>query len=72
MTKSKMITAKELQNNLGFKEHTAKTIIHQAKILMVSKGFGLYNNKRIGTVPVWAVESIIGVRLDDEEETTNG
>ena len=38
MIKSKMITAKELQNDLGFKEHTAKTIIHQAKTLMVSDG----------------------------------
>ena len=71
MTKSKMITAKVLKDDLGFKEHTAKTIIHQAKTLMVSKGFGLYNNKGIGTVPIWAVESIIGVRLDDKEETTN-
>ncbi len=71
MTKSKMITAKELKDDLGFKEHTAKTIIHQAKTLMVSKGFGLYNNKRIGTVPIWAVESIIGIRLDDKEETNN-
>lgn len=71
MTKYKMITAKELQTGLGFKEHTAKTIIHQAKTVMVSKGFGLYNNKRIGTVPVWAVESIIGVHLEGKEESSN-
>lgn len=71
MNKPKMITARELHNDLGFKEHTAKNIIQQAKHLMVSKGFGLYNNKRIGTVPTWAVEEIVGVRLNGEEDASD-
>lgn len=47
----------------GFKEHTSKTIIRQAKEIMVQKGYPFYNNRRLGRVPINVVESIIGVSL---------
>ncbi|WP_251573997.1 DUF3173 domain-containing protein [Limosilactobacillus agrestimuris] len=48
---------------VGFKEHQAREIIHQAKINLVNDGLALYNGKRIGVVPAYAVEKIIGFPL---------
>lgn len=53
---------------LGFKEHQARNIIHQAKVDLVNQGLGLYNGKRIGVVPIQAVEKIIGLPLNSESE----
>lgn len=57
-----MVNYKDLIR-LGFKEHQARDIIHQAKINLVEQGLPLYNGKRIGVVPVRAVEKIIGFPL---------
>lgn len=48
---------------LGYKEHTARSLICQAKKIMLQQGYSLYNNKRLGLVPTETVESIIGVKL---------
>lgn len=48
---------------LGYKEYTATTIIRQAKQYMVKQGYPFYSNKRLGMVPIHAVESIIGASL---------
>lgn len=47
----------------GYKEHTSKSIIRQAKEIMVNKGYPFYNNRRLGRVPIDVVETIIGVSL---------
>ncbi|MFS7201281.1 DUF3173 domain-containing protein [Carnobacterium divergens] len=60
------ISSKDLEF-LGFKHHQAVTIIRQAKIIMVNKGYPYYNNKRIGVVPRHIVEEIIGIPLNQEE-----
>jgi len=52
---------------LGYKEHTARNLICQAKVIMVQKGYPFYNNKRLGLVPTDVVEEIIGVKLRNEE-----
>lgn len=52
---------------LGYKEHTARNLICQAKTIMVQKGYPFYNNKRLGRVPTHVVESILGVNLHIEE-----
>ncbi|WP_439846990.1 DUF3173 domain-containing protein [Bacillus subtilis] len=53
--------------NLGYKEHTASSIIKQAKTIMVyNKNIPFYNNRRLGLVPREVVESLIGVKLDME------
>lgn len=49
--------------NLGFKQHTAISIIRQAKQNMIQQGYGFYNNRRLGRVPIRAVEEILGVSL---------
>lgn len=52
---------------IGFKPHQATTIIRQSKQIMVKNGFPYYNNKRIGVVPRYIVEEIIGIPLNQEE-----
>lgn len=49
---------------LGYKENTSRTIIRQSKDIMVKRGYPLYNNKRLGRVPIKVVEEIIGCSLD--------
>jgi hypothetical protein len=51
---------------MGYKVHTAQTLIRQAKQIMVQRGYPFYNNKRLGRVPREAVEEIIGFSLDVE------
>jgi conserved hypothetical protein len=49
---------------LGYKEATAKVIIHQARDLLVSRGFEFYNRKRLMIVPKAIVSEILGVELN--------
>ncbi|MCD7112054.1 DUF3173 domain-containing protein [Limosilactobacillus agrestis] len=58
--------------DVGFCTHQARNIIHQAKINLVNQGLGIYNGKRIGVVPVKAVEDIIGFSLSDDWTDKNG
>ncbi|MEG0552940.1 DUF3173 domain-containing protein [Carnobacterium divergens] len=54
--------------NLGYKPHTASSIIKQAKIFMVyNRNVPFYNNRRLGLVPRDVVESLIGIKFDEEE-----
>ena len=50
---------------LGFPKATAQQIIRQTKLNMVQQGYTLYRNRRLGTVPVDAVEEILGFKLHD-------
>lgn len=60
------ITKKDLMD-LGYRENTAGEIIRLAKHYMVEQGYEFYLNKRLGLVPVQAVEEIIGASLTDRE-----
>lgn len=63
-----MITKVELEK-LGFGTSQASDIIRKAKRLMVNKGFGYYDNRRLGRVPVEAVEEILGTEfVSDKQE----
>ena len=64
---NKTIDYKCLTNELQFPEATAKAIIRQAKIKMVKSGYAIYNNKSLGTVPIFAVEEILGFKLLEKE-----
>jgi len=57
-----MITRIELET-LGFGKSQASDIIRKAKRLMINKGYGYYDNRRLGRVPVEAVEEILGTEL---------
>ena len=48
MKNKKTITANELVDELGFKMHQARDIIRLAKVIMVNRGYSMYNNKRLG------------------------
>lgn len=50
--------------NLGFGASQSCDIIRKAKRLMVNKGYGYYENRRLGRVPVEAVEEILGIKID--------
>ncbi len=56
------ITKKELYD-LGFGPSQSSDIIRKAKYLMVNKGYFYYASKRLGRVPVSAVEEILGFRI---------
>lgn len=62
-----LISVEDLMK-LGYKKHTASSIIKQAKTIMVyTNNIPFYNNRRLGLVPREIVESLIGVRLNDKE-----
>lgn len=61
------IDYKYLRDELHFPEATSKAIIRQAKLKMVKLGYSIYNNKRLGTVPIFAVEEILGFKLLEKE-----
>lgn len=65
------VTAKDLTKQ-GFTKSTSQNIIRQAKASLVTEGISLYDNKRIGIVPIHAVEKIIGFKLSEMEDDLNG
>ena len=48
---------------MGYKQYTAMQIIHQARKLMVNKGYSFYDQKRLMVVPKSAVSEVLGVEL---------
>lgn len=48
---------------LGFTVGTSRSLIKQAKQVMVNRGFDFYDNKRLGTVPLEVVEEILGTKI---------
>jgi hypothetical protein len=63
MTKSDLVA-------LGYGPSFSIDIIRQAKCLMVEKGYGYYQTKKLGRVPIEAVEEILGIHLTSEEIQT--
>lgn len=55
----------EFLTTLGFPKATAQQIIRQSKRNMVQQGYTIYNNRRLGTIPITAVEAILGFKLLD-------
>lgn len=54
--------------HLGFPKHTARSIIKQGKVLLVNRGYTIYENNRIGTVPKEIVEEILGLKFPIQED----
>ena len=50
--------------SLGYQSETARKIIAQAKLILISRGYLFYDNKRLGRVPINVVEEILGVQLE--------
>lgn len=59
------ITKKDL-TELGFGNSQSSDIIRKAKRLMVNRGFAYYENRRLGRVPLEAVEEILGFKINIE------
>ena len=63
----KLLISKDDLIKLGYKKHTAISIIQAVKQdLVYNKGIPFYNNRRLGLVPRERVENLIGVNLDEE------
>lgn len=54
--------------DLGFKENQAVTIIRLAKHNLANNGYAYYNNKRLGVVPSFAIEEILGFSFSDKQK----
>lgn len=54
------MTRRDLQN-LGYGVSQSSDIIRKAKRYMVNQGYGYYDNRRLGRVPVKTVEKILGI-----------
>jgi len=65
-----VITKSELIE-LGFGPSQSADIIRKAKRLMVFKGYGYYENRKLGRVPIEAVEEILGLQLDSPIKGVN-
>lgn len=61
------MTKKELIE-LGFGPSQSAEIIRKAKALMVNKGCAYYTSKRLGRVPVKAVEELLGIKLTKHKD----
>lgn len=58
----KTITYIDLMNQ-GYSKGTAQRIIREGKKLLISRGFYIYQNKRIGQIPKTVAEELIGFSL---------
>ena len=54
------MTRQDLQN-LGYGVSQSSDIIRKAKRYMVNQGYGYYDNRRLGRVPVKTVEKRLGI-----------
>ncbi|MGL5254536.1 MAG: DUF3173 domain-containing protein [Brevinema sp.] len=52
---------------LGYGASFSADIIRQAKHLMASKGYTFYVSRKLGRVPVEAVEEILGVKFNAKD-----
>lgn len=62
MAKNATVDYKKIME-LGFTKSTAQQTIRQAKQKMVQQGYTIYSNRRLGSVPISAVEEILGFKL---------
>lgn len=55
---------------LGFGISQSQTIIRLAKHYMIQEGYDYYSSRRLGRVPIHAVEHILGVSLSAQKDVT--
>lgn len=51
---------------IGFGQTQARRIIRITKENLVEQGYGFYNGKRVGLVPIKAVEEIVGTHFEED------
>lgn len=62
MINSEVISNKELME-LGYRKATADAIIHQARDLLVARGYTFYERKRLMVVPKSVISEVLGMEL---------
>ncbi|CAM3222635.1 DUF3173 domain-containing protein [Vagococcus fessus] len=61
------ITKKDLME-MGYGPSQSQDIIRRAKYLMIAKGCVYYSSKRLGRVPLTAVEEILGLSFEESSK----
>lgn len=56
-----MITAEDL-NYYGYSDNMAKEAIKISKLLLISEGYSLYENCRLGCVPIRAIQKVLSIK----------
>lgn len=54
----------------GFKEYQARMIIQNAKKEMAKRGCSFYLGSKVGRVPCWIVEEMLGFEFETGKEKT--
>ena len=62
-----MVNFKDLKA-LGLPDSQARRVIREAKNVLVSRGLGFYNGKRVGLVPVSVVSEILGISFPEDRK----
>lgn len=71
--KDKMLTVtkKNLMELENYGEYEAKRIIQEAKLKLVERNFEFYANPKLGRVPAYIVEEIIGFNIFEKRGTNS-
>lgn len=63
------VTKKDLMELENYGEYEAKRIIQEAKSKLVERNFEFYANPKLGRVPAYIVEEIIGFNPSEKRGT---
>lgn len=53
---------------LGFSRYYADKIFKECKVLLITKGYSFYRNKKIKRIPISAIEELLHISWKEEEE----
>lgn len=67
----KMVSYKVLVD-MGFPQSQARRIIRMAKEELAKNGYGFYNGRRVGLVPMSAINKILALPNEEEGDQVNG
>lgn len=62
------VNKNDVMQMTGLPKTQAQNLIKQAKLQMVKNGFQWYANKRVGQVPIKAVEQILGYQINTKND----
>lgn len=64
----KLVDKHDIMALTGYSKTQAQKLIKEAKITLSHDGFSWYKNKRVGRVPIQAIEAILGFSLSEKHD----
>lgn len=64
----KLVDKNDVMKLTGYSKSQAQQLIRKAKFNLTQKGFSWYANKRVGRVPIQAIEAILGFSLSEKHD----